>query len=411
MRSESREPGAPGEEGTIPLCIPHMAGNEWAYLKECLDTNFVSSVGPFVTRFERMVAEAAGARHAVATVNGTAALHVALLVAGVRPDDEVLVSTLTFIAPANAIRYAGAWPVPVDAEPRHWQMDPERLREFVERRCRVENGELRNRETGRRVSAVVPVHVLGHPVDVDPVLEVAREHGLVVVEDATESLGAAYRGRRVGSLGHLACFSFNGNKLVTTGGGGMLVTDDAELAARAKYLTTQAKDDPVEYVHGEVGYNYRLTNVQAALGCAQMERLEEHVAAKRRIAGRYTEALREVPGITPMEEAPWASSVFWMYTVLVDEEEYGIDSRALLRRLEERGVQTRPLWQPVHLSPAHRGSPRVECPVAERINRMALSLPCSVGLSPEAQDAVIAAVRAESAPLPVHSGGSRGSLR
>jgi len=392
MGSDSREPGAPPVPGVVPLCIPHLGGNEWKYLQECLETNFVSSVGPFVDRFEEMVAGYVGVSHAVATVNGTSALHVALLVAGVRPDDEVLVSTLSFIAPANAIRYAGAWPVFVDAEPDFWQMDVRKLVEFVEERCELREGELRNRETGRRVSAVVPVHILGHPVDMDPLVETARRYGLAVVEDATESLVALYDGRKVGSLGDIACFSFNGNKLITTGGGGMIVTANREWADRARYLTTQAKDDPIEYVHGEVGYNYRLTNLQAAVGCAQMERLDERVAEKRRIAGHYSGALAGVEGLNPMREASWARSAFWLYTVLVDRARTGYSASDLMKHLDEQGIQTRPLWQPLHRSPAHRGSPRTDCSVAEAIQRRALSLPCSVGMSDEDQARVVEAI-------------------
>jgi perosamine synthetase len=209
------------------------------------------------------------------------------------------------------------------------------------------------------------------------------------VEDATESLGATYRGRPVGSLGDIGCFSFNGNKLITTGGGGMLVTDDEGHARRAKYLTTQAKDDAVEFVHGEVGYNYRLTNVQAAIGVAQLERLAEFIAAKRRIARRYREAFEGVRGLEPMGEAAWAESVFWMYTVLVDESAFGTGSRELMRALEARGIQARPLWQPIHCSPAHAGAQTLGGEVAERLNRMAVSLPCSTGLDEASQDRVI----------------------
>ncbi len=391
--STSSEPGAPAPIGSIPLCVPEIRGNEWQYIKECLDTNFVSSVGPFVDRFERMVADYVGVQHAVATVSGTAALHIALLVAGVQPDDEVLVSTLTFIAPVNAIRYVGAWPVFMDAEPDYWQMDPQKVAAFLEEKCRWQGGELHNKVTGRRVRAILPVHILGHPVDMDPILEAARKYNLVVIEDATESLGARYRGRKVGHLGDIACFSFNGNKLITTGGGGMIVTDNQAWARRAKYLTTQAKDDPLEFVHREVGYNYRLTNIQAAMGCAQLELLDEYIAAKRRIARRYRESLKDILGLTPMREASWAFSVFWMYTLLVDATRYGIDSRALLRLFESGRIQTRPLWQPMHLSPSQAGCQSYCCDEAVRINRDALSLPCSVGLDTDAQDRVIGTLR------------------
>ena len=391
--STSLEPGAPMPAGFVPLCVPEIRGNEWKYIKECLDTNFVSSVGAYVERFERDIAARVGTRYAIAAVNGTAALHIALLVAGVQPDDEVLVSTLTFIAPVNAIRYVGAHPVFVDAEPDYWQMDTHKAIEFLERECRWTDGELHDIATGRRVKAIVPVDILGHPVDMDPLVAIARKYNLAIVEDATESLGAKYKTRNAGQLGEIACLSFNGNKLITTGGGGMIVTDDEAMARRAKYLTTQAKDDPLEFVHGAVGYNYRLTNIQAALGVAQLEKLDEYIGLKRRIAETYVEAFRDVPGIAPMREAEWAFSVFWMFTALIDATQFGMDSRALLRHLGANKIQTRPLWQPAHQSPAQRGMRATDCTVAERLNRDAISLPCSIGLIPDQQKRVIEAIK------------------
>ena len=377
----------------IPLCVPEIRGNEWRYIKDCLDTGWISSVGSYVDRFEQMVADRVGAAHGVAAVNGTSALHIALQIAGVERDDEVLVSSLTFIAPANAIRYIGAWPVLVDAEPDYWQWDSTLARAFLENECRFENGELRNKTSGRRVKALLPVHVLGHPVDLAPLLELARSYGLRIVEDATESLGATYRGEPVGHLADIACFSFNGNKLLTTGGGGMIVTDDEAWARRAKYLTTQAKDDPVEYVHHEVGYNYRLTNVLAAMGCAQMEMLDEYVAAKRQIAAGYRQALKDVPGLTLMGEADWATSSFWMYTVLIDEVGFGLLFAALCSRncknetFKRARCGSRSTFPP--RTQGHR-SCGMECP--DRLYRDALSLPCSVGLRQDQQDRVIEAI-------------------
>ena len=378
----------------IPLCVPEIRGNEWKYIKECLDTGWVSSVGAFVDRFETELARFVGARRAVATVNGTSALHIALQVAGVQQDDEVLVSTLTFIAPANAIRYAGAWPVFMDADPVYWQMDTQKVSDFLHQECDWLNGALRNKSSGRRVKAILPVHILGHPVDLDPLMELARKFNLVVIEDATESLGATYKTRRVGSIGHLACFSFNGNKLITTGGGGMITTDNEAWADRAKYLTTQAKDDAVEYIHHEIGYNYRLPNLLAAMGCAQLELVPEYIGRKRAIAQRYAVGLADVPGVTLMRGAPWAGSVFWMFTVLLEESIWGTDFRPTLKKLAAQKIQTRPLWQPLHQSRAHAGSQGYRCETAERLGRVALSLPCSVGLKPEDQDRVIWALRA-----------------
>ena len=377
----------------IPLAVPEIRGNEWQYIRECLDTNWVSSVGAFVDRFERAVATYTDAKHAVAVVNGTAALHVALLVAGVPPDDEVLVPTLSFAAPANAVRYVGAWPVFVDVDPLYWQMDVEKVVDFLERACRWEQGELRNRATGRRVAAVLPVHLLGHPVDMDPILEAARKYGLVVIEDAAESLGATYKRRMVGHLGDIACFSFNGNKVITTGGGGMIVTDNEIWARRARYLTTQAKDDPVEYIHGEIGYNYRLTNIQAAMGVAQMELLDEYIGAKRRIAGLYKEKLSDVPGLSLPDGAGWAEPTYWLYSVLVGAGAYGTDSRDLMRRLHGAHIQSRPLWHPLHRLKPFEGCMAYQIEVADRLYRDGLSLPSSVGLRREDQKRVICAVR------------------
>lgn len=383
MPAEAKEKREPD---FISLCVPHFEGREWDYLRDCLDSTWVSSVGPYVTRFEQSLAAKLGVRHAVATVNGTASLHIALLACGVQPDDEVLVPTLTFIAPANAVRYCGAWPVFIDADAATWQMDVALVEQFLGQDCRAEGGKLVNRRSGRRVTALLPVHLLGHPVDMEPLMALARRYGLKVVEDATESLGGVYKNRPIGTHGDVACFSFNGNKLITTGGGGMILTDDAKLAERAHYLTTQAKDNPLEYVHNEIGFNYRLTNLQAALGCAQLERLDAYVERKRAIAKRYREGL---PNATRMPEASWARSSFWLYTVLAERA----DRHELHRRLEQQRIQTRPLWQPLHQSPAHRGAESVVNGAAEHIHRYALSLPSSVGLSETDQSRVIAAMR------------------
>jgi perosamine synthetase len=373
----------------VPLCVPSIRGNEWKYIKECLDTNWVSSVGSFVDRFEKMVVDYVGAKYAVATINGTAALHVALIVAGVQPNDEVLVSTLSFIAPANAVRYVGGWPVFIDADPQYWQMDPQKVADFLEKQCKWQDGKLYNKITRRRVSAILPVHILGHPVDMDPILEIARRRDLVVIEDATESLGSKYKEQMVGQLGDIACFSFNGNKIITTGGGGMIVTEREAWADKARYLTTQAKDEPVEFIHDEIGYNYRLTNIQAAMGCAQMEQLNQYISAKREITATYTQMFSGVVGLDPAREAPWAQSNSWMFTALVDESKFGMSRRDLMHRLQAANVETRPLWQPLHLSPAHRGSAATSCEMAVRIQQNALSLPCSVGLTESDQKRVM----------------------
>jgi perosamine synthetase len=379
---EDMYPGSPDVaqvSGSIPLAVPNIAGNEWKYVKECLDTSWVSSVGSYVGRFESEIAGYVGVKHGIATSSGTAALHTALLVAGIGRGDEVLVSTLTFIAPANAVRYVGATPIFIDADPGYWQMDPERVLEFIESECSWDGTELRNKATGGRVCGILPVHILGHPVDMDSIVEIAARYGLIVIEDASESLGVRYKGRMTGSIGHIACFSFNGNKIITSGGGGMIVTNDDDWARRAKHLTTQAKADDQEYIHDEVGYNYRLTNIQAALGCAQMEQLSKFIAAKRDTAALYMARLRKCPGITCLSEASWASSTYWLFTIRLSN----MDRRVVAENLALKGIQTRPLWQPIHMSPCHQTTSRRSLPVSEALYRECISLPCSSGITHE----------------------------
>lgn len=373
----------------IPTAVPHLAGNEWKYLKECLDTNWVSSVGPFVERFEREVAQYVGAAHAVATVNGTAALHVALLAAGVQPDDEVLVPTLTFIATANAVAYCNAHPVFLDSEPVSWGLDPQKASEFLERECVVKAGRVVNRGSGRVVRALLPVHLYGHPCDLDPLLALAQRYPLVVVEDSAEALGARYKGRRVGAHSLAGCLSFNGNKIVTSGGGGMVLTNDERLADRIRHLTTQARDDALEYVHDAVGFNYRLTNIQAALGVAQLEQLDGFIEAKRVTARAYMEALDRLGGAEPLGEAPWAFSTFWMCSTLLDPIRFG-DVRRLIRKGNAEGIQVRPLWYPLHRQPAFTGSQAYRIEVADRLYARGISLPCSVGITAQERERVIA---------------------
>jgi perosamine synthetase len=266
-------------------------------------------------------------------------------------------------------------------------MDANRVSAFLDG-CRATGEGLINPRSGRRVAALLPVHILGHPVDMEPLIAAAQRYGLAVIEDATEALGAQYRGRPVGTLGDVGCFSFNGNKLITTGGGGMVVSGNCEIARRARYLSTQAKDDPVEYVHEHIGYNYRLTNVQAAIGCAQLERIESFIAAKRRIAARYREALKDCNRVQVMPSASWAAPAFWLYTILVEG-----GSRSTMRRLADEGIQSRPLWQCLHRNAPYRDSERLGGEVAEGLQRDALSLPCSVGLREEEQERVVTALR------------------
>jgi dTDP-4-amino-4,6-dideoxygalactose transaminase len=371
----------------IPLAEPQLGGNEARYLGECVRTGMVSSVGPFVERFERGFAAAVGARHAVACSSGTAALHVALRVAGARRGRTVAVSTFTFIASVNAVHYTGADPLLVDSETRTWNLDAELLHDDVVRRARL----------GQPLPDVVEVvHVLGHPADLSPLLELRDRFGIRLVEDAAESLGAAYTGgpadgRQVGTVGDLGCFSFNGNKTITTGGGGMVVTDDAELARRTRHLTTQAKLPGTGYLHDTVGYNYRLTNVAAALGVAQLEQLPRFLIAKRALAARYEQMLGGVP-VTPAPHARWASPSHWLYSVLLPGAEP--DRDAVITALRDAGIGARPLWTPVHRQRPYAAAARLGGSVAEQLHRRGLSLPSSTGLSTADQGRTVSALAA-----------------
>ena len=373
----------------IPLSVPEIKGNEWDYVKECLDTNWVSYVGHYVNKFEEVMADYVGVQYAVATASGTAALHTALLVAGIQENDEVLVSTLTFVAPVNAIRYVGAWPVFIDSEPKYWQMDPNKVVDFLNQECRWKNGKLYNRLTGRQIKAILPVHILGHPVDINSIVEIARKFNLTVIEDAAESLGAKYYGKSVGDLGDISCFSFNGNKVVTTGGGGALLTNNEEWAVRAKHLTTQSKQDSLEYVHDEIGYNYRMNNIAAAIGVAQMEQLDSFIDKKRQIASMYFQGLQDLADCSLMEEAKYAFSTFWLYTLLMHESAVDIDSRQVIRELQKFGIQSRPLWRPAHRQKMFQDCVYYGADCADSMNALGVQLPSSVGLQIEEQEYVI----------------------
>ncbi len=390
----------------IPLSEPALRGNEWIYVKQCLDDNWISTAGQFVERFEQEVAGYLGCDRAVATSSGTSALHTALLAAGVAENEEVLVPTVTFIATANAVRHARACPVFLDVEANNWQLDPNLVEDFLRTRCQWKQGQLVHRQTGRRVRAILPVHILGHPVEIDPLLELANRFDLLVIEDNAEALGAEYRGRKTGALGHVGCLSFNGNKTITTGGGGMITTNDPLIAERAHYLSTQARDDAGEYIHGEVGYNYRLPNILAAIGCAQLEQLPSYLAAKRSHAVAYQQALTHLPGIRSLEENPWCKATYWLSAIQVDADRFGLSSRQLRTHLAQADIESRPLWQPMHLSPAHRGAPAILRGVADRLYQECLCLPSSVGLQAAQRERVIQAVIA--APEATRRSGSHG---
>lgn len=404
MSSSDAATPAPGvEERRIPLAEPTIGGNASAYLQACLETNFVSSVGPFVDRFEAAFADAVGSRHAVACASGTAAIHLALLALDVARGDDVLVSDLTFVASANPIRYVGAVPVLVDSEAETFNLDPALVIEELDRRAR---------DGRRQPAAIEVVHLLGHPAELGPILAAAERHGVPVIEDASEALGATWRGgildgRHVGSVGRVGCFSFNGNKLITTGGGGMLVTDDPAIARRARHLSTQARLPGRAYDHDDVGFNYRLSNVAAALGLAQLEQLPELLAARRAIAGRYDDALAKVARLRPAPRASWADPSFWLYTAALAPDA-PCDRDGLLDGLAARAIEARPIWTPLHATRLYADAPRLGGLTADAIFRSTLSLPSSSSLQPADQDRVIdVLIHAASGP----PGGTHRNLR
>jgi perosamine synthetase len=364
----------------VPLHAPQFQGKEWDYLKQCLDSTFVSSVGPFVDRFEAELAVYTGARYAVAVMNGTAALHIALLLAGVQPGDEVLVPALTFVATANAVRYCGATPNFVDSEETTLGVAAAPLGQYLEQHTTQQNGQCVNTSTGQIIRALVPMHAFGHPADLKGLMAVAEAFNLVLIEDAAESLGSLYQGQHTGTFGHWGTLSFNGNKTITTGGGGALLTNDADLAQRAKHLTTTAKlSHPWEYVHDQVGYNYRLPNINAALGCAQLEHLPRFLTSKRRLYHRYCEVFTGIDSVKLMAEPPGCKSNYWLQTLILDQAV--ADQRdAILTATNQAGLMTRPAWRLMHKLEPYRNCPRSTLPVAESLGRRMINLPSSAGL-------------------------------
>jgi perosamine synthetase len=365
---------------TIPLSEPAIIGNEWKYIKECLDTGWVSSVGSYVNRFEKMVAEYVGCKYGIAVVNGTSALHLSLLVCDVKSGDEVIVPTLTFVATANVVKYCGADPVFIDCDQETLCLDVETLKLFLEMECtRKTDGYTYNKASGRRIKAIIVVHIFGHPVEMDNLIELCRLYNIDIIEDATESLGSEYKGQRTGSFGKLACLSFNGNKIITSGGGGMVVTNDRYLAEKVKHLSTQAKTDPIEYDHDAIGYNYRLTNIQAAMGVAQMEGLDKFIEIKRKNASRYQTLFSNINSIEFLWEKPWVKSNFWFYTIRVSKDH----KKPLVDYLISKNVLVRPIWKLIHTLPMYKDCQAFRVESALNIYDTALNLPCSIGLKME----------------------------
>jgi aminotransferase in exopolysaccharide biosynthesis len=374
----------------IPVSVPDLVGNEARYLQECIDSGFVSSVGPFVAAFEESVARATGARHAVATSSGTTGLHIALVAAAVTPGDLVIIPSYTFIATANAVSHAGAEPWLTDVSPESWTLDPHQLRTALNQQTKRDPEGIMHKQTGKRVAAVMPVYTLGHPADMEAINEVALEFGLPVVADAAAAIGAEYKGRSIGMEAPVSVFSFNGNKTITSGGGGAVVTNDAEKAAKIRHLSTTARVSN-DYLHDQVGYNYRMTNLQAAVGVAQLERATDLVMKRQQIARNYENELAAL-GVRFAPQSEWAVSSRWLSCAILPDG----SQRSVAEIVDEfaaQQVQVRPFWRPMHEQPPYSRCLREPTPVTDQLWRRVLTLPSSSSLSSEDQTRVIEATR------------------
>lgn len=371
----------------ILLSVPHMGGAEERFVREAFESNWLSTVGPNVDAFEAEFSRLVGLP-AVALGSGTAGMHLGLRLLGVGPGDEVFCPTFTFVASVNPVMYLGARPVFLDSERASWNLDPNVLADA-----------LRERASRKRLpKAVIVVHLFGQCADMDPIMEVCSRYGVPVLEDAAEALGANYKGRPAGTTAPVGVFSFNGNKIITTTGGGMLVAHDPEWVARARFWSTQARDPGIAYQHSEMGYNYRLSNVLAGIGRGQLLVLEDRVRRRREIAFRYRDAWADLPGIELMPQTPYGLHTNWLSCFLIDEERFGASRDALIRALDESNIESRPVWKPMHLQPLYRSAERYGGGVAEDLFNRGICLPSSSSLSEEDQQRVIRTVRAVASP-------------
>lgn len=366
------------QEESIGLHEPYFGGKEWEYVKECLDTGWVSSVGSYVDLFGKKLAEECDVKFAIPTVNGSAALHVALMLGGVGRDDEVLMPSLTFIATANAVSYCGATPHFVECSPLSLGIDVQKLAAYLEKSTENKQGNLYNKETGCRISAIVPVHIFGHPVDMDALQKLADSYGLPVIADAAEALGSHYKDKPVASFGMISTLSFNGNKIMTTGGGGAILTNDAKLAERARHLTTTAKvPHKWDFVHDEIGYNYRIPNINAAIGCAQLEQLNSFLVAKRKLSNAYQAAFQVSEDFEFIREPDYARSNYWLNAISMNRS---IDRNQVLGDLHDAGYLCRPIWRLMHRLEMYKDCPRMDLSVSENLEMRIINLPSSVKL-------------------------------
>lgn len=361
----------------VPLHAPSFEGNEWEYLKECLDSTYVSSVGPYVDQFEANLAGFTGSKYAIATVNGTAALHVALKLIDLRMGDEVLIPSLSFVATANAVSYCNATPHFIDSDKKTLGVDSEKLAQYLRENTDQKSGFCFNRHTNKRIKAIVPMHTFGHPVNLDPLVKLSRDFNIDIIEDAAESLGSYYKGRHTGTFGLVGTLSFNGNKIITTGGGGAILTDNREIALLAKHLTTTAKiKHEWEFIHDMVGYNYRMPNINAALGCAQLEAIEEKLRKKRALFDVYKLAFKDIEGLSIFSEPDDCKSNYWLQTLVLDDNKIEMRNE-LLKATNEEKIQTRPIWRPLHLLKPFIGMPKMNLDSTNSLSEKIINIPSS----------------------------------
>ncbi|PWK26748.1 aminotransferase in exopolysaccharide biosynthesis [Arcicella aurantiaca] len=371
----------------IPLSVPNLSGNEWLYIKDCLDTNWVSATGSYVDKFEKLIAEYTQTKYAVAVSSGTTALHISLLLAGVKQNDLVITNNLTFVATANAIKYLKADPILMDICPDTWQIDTNLLAQFLDKDCEFIDGFCFHKVSKRRIKAILPVHVLGNMADMKSLVTLAEKYNLTIVEDAAESLGSLYHKKHAGNWGQMATLSFNGNKIITTGGGGMILTNDEKLAKKAKHLTTQAKASSFDYFHDDLGYNYRLVNILAAMGVAQVEQLPQFVESKRAIATKYNEQLTKIEGVKIQEIKDNVFSNCWQYVALFPNK------LELIKHLQNEKIEIRPLWIPINELPIFAKDLYVsDLNNAQQVSQMGLMLPCSTSITDHEIEKVIASI-------------------
>ena len=376
------------KDSMLLLSAPNISGNEWKYIKDCLDTGWVSSVGAYVEKFEKMTAEFAGAKYAIATSSGTTALHICLILNGIESGDYVIAPNLTFVASINAIKYTNADPILIDADEHTWQMDLDLLEKFLAEETEIKNGKSIYKKDGRKIKAIMPVHVLGNMCDMDRLLAISKKYNLVVVEDSTEALGSYYKDKHAGTFGLLGTFSYNGNKIITTGGGGMIITDDEALAKKAKHLTTQAKSDPFEYMHDEIGYNYRLVNTAAAMGVGQMELLPQFLKRKQEIISFYKKELEGVGDISFQKISKDVSPNWWMPTLMTERQ------KDVLNILNDNKMQSRPFWVPMNKLPMFKSNIYfTNDDRCDYIYKKCLSIPCSTNISDDQLASVVAKIK------------------